>query len=254
MTRYHTSNKIPDLLTESRESLVDSHVIHEFDLKRVTENLSGCYGKIMGMVYREMLPLINGTRVLDCGCGFGQFSQVAIDAGFKVTPIDIDDVSLAIASEISKVPCRKESAYSTTLQDNSCDTAVCCDSIQHLEIGHLTPELERIGVKRVIIYESNVRNPFLMLYHAITGHEESNERNAEEIVHEFRRFGYNQVSLKYENIVSLPFSGGLQRRPVLLLGRFPAFIHRMDRAFGRVARALKLDRWLAFRFVIVLQR
>ena len=48
-------------------------------------------------------------------------------------------VKLALARSISQIPCRKESVYATSLPDGSCDSAVCCDSIQHFDIGHFVP-------------------------------------------------------------------------------------------------------------------
>src|SRR5215472_17763843 len=113
----------PDLLAASRESLVESHVIHHFEPMRVLHNLAGCYGTLIRSAYCEMLPLLKGRRIIDCGCGFGQFSHVAINAGFDVTSVDIDDTSLAIAREVSRIPCRRESIYATSLADGFCDTA-----------------------------------------------------------------------------------------------------------------------------------
>jgi SAM-dependent methyltransferase len=244
----------PDLLAASRESLVESHIVHEFEPARVLDNLAGCYGTLIQGVYREMLPLLKGGRIIDCGCGFGQFSHVAINAGFEVTSIDIDDASLAIAREVSRIPCRRESIYATSLPDGSCDTAVCCDSIQHFDIREFRRELKRLGVQRIVIYDSNISNPLLALYRGIVGHRESNDRTADAIVREFREYGYDLVALRYQNVVSLPISGGFQRRPVPLLHRFPRAIQRIDRRLEQAIRLLRLDRFLTFRFLLVLDR
>jgi SAM-dependent methyltransferase len=244
----------PDLLAVSRDGLVEAHIIHDFKLARVVENLKGCYGELMRERYREMLSWLRGKRIIDCGCGFGQFSRVAIDAGFEVTPIDIDDDSLALARSISQIPCRKESVYATSLPDGSCDSAVCCDSIQHFDIGYFVPEMKRLGVERIVIYDSNISNPLLTGYRALAGHKESNDRTADEIVREFQEHGYDLVALQFENIVSLPVSGGFQRRPIPLIHRFPGAIRSLDRLLARAARAIGLDRRLAFRYLIVLDR
>jgi SAM-dependent methyltransferase len=244
----------PDLLAASRQSLVGAHIIHDFRLARVLTNLAGCYGALMTGVYREMLSFLKGGRIIDCGCGFGQFSRLAIDAGFEVTAVDIDDASLPIARDISRIPCRRESVYATSLTDGSCDTAVCCDSIQHFDIGRLVAELKRLGVQRIVIYDSNIRNPLLTGYRVMTGHKESNDRTADAIVREFREHGFDVVVLRYENVISLPISGGLQRPPVPLLHRFPETIQRVDRLLAQAARTLRLDRLLTFRFLIVLDR
>src|SRR6516162_5291268 len=244
----------PDLLAASRESLVESHIVHEFEPARVLDNLAGCYGTLIQGVYREMLPLLKGRRIIDCGCGFGQFSHVAINAGFEVTSIDIDDASLAIAREVSRIPCRKESVYATSLPDGSCDTAVCCDSIQHFDINKFVPELKRLGVQRIVIYDSNISNPMLTAYRLMAGHKESNDRTADAIVREFCEHGYDVSALRYENVIALPISGGFQRPPVPLVHHFPSAIRRVDALISRAARLLRLDRRLTFRFLLVLDR
>jgi SAM-dependent methyltransferase len=244
----------PDLLATSRESLVRAHIIHDFRLARVLDNLAGCYGTLIRDVYREMLSFVKGRRIIDCGCGFGQFSRVAIDAGFEVTSVEIDDVSLALARDISRIPCRKESVYATSLPDGSCDTAVCCDSIQHFDIRAFVPELKRLGVQRIVIYDSNISNPLLTAYRLMAGHKESNDRTVDAIVRDFREHGYDVVALRYENVIALPISGGFQRPPVPLLHRFPSAIQSIDRLLAQTARVLRLDRRLTFRFLIVLDR
>src|SRR5437868_3707252 len=130
----------PDLLAVPRNSLVQADIIHDFARDRVLENLRGCYGWLIGERYRALLRWVEGRRIIDCGCGFGLFSRVALDAGYTVVAFDIDDVSLEIAQTVTAITCRKESVYATSLPDKSCDTAVCCDSIQHFELEYFLPE------------------------------------------------------------------------------------------------------------------
>jgi SAM-dependent methyltransferase len=218
------------------------------------KSLAGCYGTLIKGVYDEILSLVKGRHIIDCGCGFGQFSRMALDAGFEVTSIDVDDMSLAIARDISRIPCRKESVYATSLPDGSCDTAVCCDSIQHFEINKFVSELKRLGVQRIVIYDSNISNPMLIAYRLMAGHKESNDRTVEAIVHEFREHGYPVSALRYENVIALAISGGFQRPPVPLVHRFPNAIRRVDRLLSQAARLLRLNRYLTFRFLLVLDR
>ena len=251
---HMTDNTPPDLAAASRTDLLQSHVIHDFRRQRVVENLRGCYGQLMSTVYRDMLRLVVGNRVIDCGCGFGQFSRVALDAGFDVTSFDIDDASLDIAYTVSGIRPIRESVYATSLADGSRDTAVCCDSIQHFDIGHFAREVERLGVDRVIVYDSNIKNPLLGGYRLLTGHKETNDRTAEAIVAEFEAQGFDCVMRRYENIVSLPVSGGFQRRPLPIVHRRPKAIAAIDAWMAQASRRCGLDRWLAFRFLLVLDR
>jgi SAM-dependent methyltransferase len=237
-----------------RSSLIDANIIHDFNLSRVVQNLDGCYGELMRERYREMLSWINGRRIIDCGCGFGQFSRVALAAGFDVTAIDIDEASIALARTYSGIPCYRQSVYQTCLPDGKCDTAVCCDSVQHFNIQYFACEMERLGVKRIVIYDSNIENPLLMMYRVLAGHEENNDRTPQEIVRQFEEHNYRRVHLEYENILALPISGGFQRRPVPLLHRFPRALRTIDRAFVKFIRVCGLERRLSFRFLLILDR
>jgi SAM-dependent methyltransferase len=242
----------PNLLALPRDGLVQANIIHDFVRERVVANLGGCYGWLIRARYRSLLGWVAGRRIIDCGCGFGLFSRVALDAGYIVVAVDIDDVSLDIAQNVTAVPCRKESVYATSLPDQSCDTAVCCDSIQHFELDHFIPEMHRLGVRRIIVYDSNIHNPVLKMYRHINGHKESNDRTPGEIAAAFRRYRFEVTHMQYENIVSLPLSGGLQRAPVPGLTRFPGVISRVDGALSAVAFRLRIERWLSFRFCMVL--
>jgi SAM-dependent methyltransferase len=244
----------PDMLAYPRSGLIDANIIHEFKLSRVVQNLDGCYGELMRKRYREMLSWIKGTRIIDCGCGFGQFSRVALTAGFHVTAIEIDEASIALARTYSGIPCYKESVYQTSLPDGACDTAVCCDSVQHFNIQYFAHEMERLGVKRIVIYDSNIENPLLMMYRVLADHKESNDRTPQEIVRQFEEYNYRSVRLEYENIIALPVSGGFQRRPVPLLHRFPRALRAIDHALVKFIRACGLERRFSFRFFLVLDR
>jgi SAM-dependent methyltransferase len=244
----------PDLTTVSREQLVDTHIIHEFDGDLVAKNAKGCYGELIRRFYEPILAVLAGRRVLDCGSGFGLFSRQAIDAGFEVVSIDIDDVSIELARRISRITITRRSVYDTQLPADSIDAAVCFDSIQHFELENFIPELHRLGVKQLLVYDSNISNPLLKVYRKAARHEESHDRTREELVTAFKKAGFELVAMRYENFISLPVSGGFQRRPLPILGRFPAAIYRLDRAVESAFRLVRLDRLLAFRLLLVFER
>ncbi|MBV8830021.1 MAG: class I SAM-dependent methyltransferase [Acidobacteriaceae bacterium] len=254
MNRTPTSDPNSDVLAQSRETLLKAHIIHDFNMERVRANLIGCYGIIMAHVYRRMLRFVCGSRLIDCGCGFGQFARVAIDAGYQVHAVDIDDNSLELARQLSGIPCRKESVYATSLPDNSCDTAVCCDSVQHFDLRQLAPELGRLGVQRIIIYDSNLQNRFLKYHRAATGHEERNDLSVNDIVRELTQLGYSAMLLRYENYLSLPLSGGFQQAPFSLANRFPRAVYSLDQMLAPVVRTIGLEHQFAFRFLLIFDR
>ena len=115
-------------------------------------------------------------------------------------------------------------------------------------------ELDRLGVERLIIYDSNIQNRLLNRYRMTTGHEESNDRTAKDIIRELGQVGYEAVTLRYENYVSLPLSGGFQRPPFWLADRFPGVVFGMDLMLAPILRILRLERHFAFRFLLILDR
>lgn len=243
-----------DLSAASRNDLVDAHIVHEFDLGRVKRNHQGCYGELIRQRYLNILPLLRGKRVLDCGCGFGTFSQIAAEAGFDVYPVDIDDRSIEVARVINGLNVFKESVYHTSLADGSRDIAVCFDSIQHFEINFLLPELSRLGIRQVLIYDSNIQNPFLQTYRRAVKHQESQELAPQDIAYQFERGGFRLAYQGYENFISLPVSGGYQLPPWPIVHRFPSAIRIVDGVFERLFATAKLSRWFAFRFLLILER
>jgi len=239
----------------SREQLVHSHAIHEFDVDLAVRNARGCYGELIRRFYRPILEQLAGRRrILDCGAGFGLFTRHALDMGYQVVPIDIDDVSIELARRISNVETVKLNAYDTGLPDGHVDAAACLDSIQHFDLDLLIPELSRLGVRQVIVYDSNVSNPLLKAYRSAAGHEESHDYTPAELVSRFEAAGYRLVLKRYENFLSLPVSGGFQRPAVPLLSRVPALVYRADCLLRILLKAVFLDRVLAFRFLLVLER
>jgi SAM-dependent methyltransferase len=243
----------PDLTTVPRAELVNSHVIHEFDRARAHVNARGCYGQLIRRFYRPILRGLLGRRVLDCGCGFGIFSRLALDAGLQVVSIDIDDVSIELAKSISGIDCKRRSVYDTKLPPNSIDVAVCFDSIQHFEVELFLPEMRRLGVSQVVVYDSNVSNPLLNAYRGAAKHEESHDRTAEELVRQFAIEGFRLTLKRFENYISLPISGGFQRPPMPVLSLVPSVVYAVDRASEILFRIAQIDRFLAYRFLLVFE-
>jgi len=240
----------PDLAAAERSDLLASHVVHQFDEVLVRTNLEGCYGLIIRQIYQRILDDIPKARILDCGCGFGLFSHEASNLGFDIVSLDIDDQSIRIAQQLFGLRVRKESIYKTSLPDKSRDVAFFFDSIQHLELHHVLPELERLGVTTVVVYDSNVQNPFLKFYRAATQHEESHEYAPSCLIDTFEKGGFRLRHMRYDNLISLPLSGGLQRRPFPIIHRFPRTVLKIDSALSVLMRLVRLDRFLSFRFIL----
>jgi SAM-dependent methyltransferase len=242
-----------DFLTINRQELIDAHVIHEFDSSLVTDNHCGCYGALITQRYQEILSLLKGRKIIDCGCGFGTFAKVAREAGFTVHPVDIDEVSIDLAKELNQVEVIKESIYQTSLGDNTVEVAVCFDSIQHFNLEELIAEFKRIGIQQVLIYDSNIHNLLLQLYRRKNHHEESHELSPKEIISIFQKNGFQLTLKKYENLISLPASGGYQQRGWPIINKYPKVIEKLDTILLKLMRLCGLTKWLSFRFLLIFE-
>ena len=239
---------------DGRLELLEQNVIHEFDNALVRRNLRGCYGKLAKMFYEGMLDNIAGTRVLDAGCGFGLFSRLCKDRGFRVHAIDIDEHSLQIAREEFKLECRLESVYETSLPADSIDTVVFNDVVCHLEFPALMAEIARLGARRLIVFDSNIWNPLLRFYRYWSGHEEFQDYNLRQTIEHIERYDFKVRRSVFHNYLALPISGGLQRKPIPVLNWFPRVIDLGDRVLGKVLPWTGLSGYLAFRYLAVFDR
>lgn len=242
------------LVEMGRLDLLEQNVIHEFDHALVRRNLRGCYGQLAARFYQSMFPHLLGTRILDVGCGFGLFSHLCQQQGFHVHAIDIDEQSLEIARTEFQLDCRFESVYETSLPNESIDTAVFNDVICHLEFAKLKPEIDRLGVRRLIVFDSNIFNPLLTRYRRWAGHEEFHDYTPTQAHKQVEQMGFRSVHSAYHNFLSLPISGGLQRDPLPVLHWFPRMIFFCDRVLKAALSWTGLSRFLAFRYLAIFDR
>jgi SAM-dependent methyltransferase len=234
-----------------RMRLIQDHIIHEFDEALVLRNMRGCYGELMKRFYGRLLRDVVGNRVLDVGCGFGGFGACCAAHGLQVHSIDIDDESLRIARMLHGEHYHHESVYTTSLQAGSVDTIVINDAVAHLDLSPLMSEIRRLGAKRLLVHDSNIQNPLLRGYRNITGHKEHHDYTAPGLINALEAYGLRCVRCDFVNFLSLPISGGLQRKPIFLLHRFPGVIDGGDRLLGQFFKLVWLDRRLSFRFVAI---
>jgi hypothetical protein len=85
-------------------------------------------------------------------------------------------------------------------------------------------------------------------------HEEYHSYTASDVVRLFKADGFRCVKLEFVNFLSLPVSGGFQRRPLPIVSRFPALIYRVDSIIARMLAAFAIRQKLAFRFLAVFER
>lgn len=237
-----------------RQRLIQANIIHDFDATLSARNLRGSYGAVQRRRYRDLLRLVDGRRLLDAGCGLGLLTKVCLDAGYDVTAIDLDDRSLELAARLHSVQASRTSVYATGLAANSIDTALLFDVIEHLDFAPLLAELTRLGCRRVLVFDSNLRNPALRAYRRRAGHEEHQEYRPEDVIAGFGAGGFTLSSASYHDTLALALTGGLQREALPLLGRFPDFVYQCDRMVTWAARLMRIAPLTAFRYLLVFDR
>jgi SAM-dependent methyltransferase len=88
-------------------------------------------------VWLSTLKYIKG-KVVDLGCGPGQYMQLCLDNDIDYTGYDISGVAISKAKEIAKgyksVKLYKADLFEVDI-DNS-DTYVCCEMLEHIEKDH----------------------------------------------------------------------------------------------------------------------
>lgn len=235
--------------------MVAENIFHEFDEETVKGNLQGAYGTATGLIYeKDILPLMKGNRLLDAGCGFGLFTSIALKNKYHCYGIDSDENSLKIAQELYGIRCHRESVYQTSLPENSIDTVVFNDVIEHLDFIPLRKEIERLGARRIILYSSNLKNKALIIFRRLTDHKEHREYSLSDIQRELEKSGFTLTRLSYLNYIALPLTGGLKYRPLFTLRKHGRGIYLLDRFIKSLAECTKLGRYFAFRYVSVFDR
>lgn len=129
----------------------------------MTSHVESTYAKIAQAYSDEFfadtsdIPIINeltkrlpkGARVLDLGCGPGQFTKYLVDQGLVAEGVDISDEMLAIArARVPKVTFRKMDMRKLEYPDHTFDGILAAYSIIHIPAAELPGVFA--GIRRVI--------------------------------------------------------------------------------------------------------
>lgn len=171
------------------------------------------------------------------------------DRGLSIASIDVDEESAKVASELYNIDVEIVDLFDINPLERTFDVALLFDVISHLDIGKTAGKLRELGVKQVIIGDSNLKNMMLMLYRKMSGHEEHHDWSTKQVVEAMGAAGYSLETMVHYNTIGLPASGGFLRKPVGFFERHPKLTQSMDTTLSTVFRAIKLDTFTAFRYV-----
>jgi len=103
-------------------------------------------------VMQQNLP--EGSEILDVGCGTGNVAFQLAQVGYKVTGIDLDELSISYAREKFKHPGLKyevKNALSINSEEKQYDGIICSEVLEHLDhpeilVGYIKTLLKPQGI------------------------------------------------------------------------------------------------------------
>ncbi len=108
----------------------------------------------------EFVQAHAGRSVLDLGCGIGGYSKVLADRGFEVRSFDVVPEYVERARQLG-VPAEVYDGERLPLADDSVDTAILLEVIEHLEDpARLLAEARRVARLGVLITTPNCTQSF----------------------------------------------------------------------------------------------
>jgi ubiquinone/menaquinone biosynthesis C-methylase UbiE len=221
--------------------------------------------RFWGQVDRKHIDLlrhwIRGPRVLDLGCGYGDFTHAARERfGLESVGVDISASDLEIAR--GRFPDDEfvhANAEDLPLREGTFNTVVLRDSLHHLinesDWGRVSQELLRVSAPnaRLIFFDPNVHF-LLRLSRRLVAHRDE-ECTFERALSLMKGLGYEVLHTSFHTPFSMPLSGGFETAQ--LVPDWPRLQRSILRAEARIEQAMsrrQLGRRITFRYLIVGER
>lgn len=241
---------VRDLTEDEKVQLGIYHTMdHELARRQLRDDC--LCGKVRVQQDRAIADAILGTRVLDVGSGYGTLTRKLRRRGLQVTALEPHKETRDLAREWFGVSSSAEDVYSVPLEPDTIDTAIFRESVEHLDMELTLARLAELGVKRVLIFQSNL-NGKLRLTRWWLQHAEFNPKPRLYYEEALARHGFVVKSVTHRDVVAFPLSGGL-----LLKQRFPRIdaaeklLVAVDDALARTFDAVGLGPVTCWRFLIV---
>lgn len=205
--------------------------------------------RFWGQVDRKHVGIIqrwvNGSRVLDMGCGYGTTTAHLAKAGIDCTGIDYDPTAVAEAQRrFPNARYLNANAEELPFPDASFDVIVMRDALHHLyreaDFAKVRGEVLRVASPRarLIVFDPNV-NLILRTMRRIAAHKDE-ERD------------FETARASFNTLFTLPLSGGyvgLERVPNIRWAH--SVLIGAENQMERAVNAVRLGRRLCWRYVLV---
>jgi SAM-dependent methyltransferase len=208
------------------------------------------YGDVSERQNKTIVQLIppGVERVLDVGCGLGNFTTTLRAEGYDAVGIDLHTEALVMSRKrcwANALVCGD--VYCLPFGDGAFDYAVLRESAHHFDLDRVLLELRRVVLGGVIIFEPNP-TWVVRLARKIVAHVDR-EAPVEEVVALLRK---HVRSIGFSDVVAFPLSGGyVGFELVPNLVPLKKFVLASDAFIKRITHVLRLERSLCWRYVLL---
>jgi SAM-dependent methyltransferase len=211
------------------------------------------YGDVSQRQNKTIVQLIPSgvERVLDVGCGLGNFTNTLRAEGYDAVGLDLDNEALVVSRKRYRANALVSGdVYCLPFGDEAFDYAVLRESAHHFDLDRVLSELRRVVRGGVIIFEPN---PVwvVRLARKIIAHVDG-EAPLEEVVALLRKHNFSVRSIGFSDVVAFPLSGGyVGFELVPNFVPLKKFVLASDTFFERITHVLRLERSLCWRYVLL---
>lgn len=185
---------------------------------------------------RYLDKFVVGKKVLDVGCGMGFYSEYLANKGFDVTAIDTEK---QLIPEKSKF--KLANAENLPFEDESFDTILLFDILEHINDQKILKEIHRVCKKRVILSVPNKDDSFLPKYNLTFKHYKDKTHRREYTQREIKellgKFGFRVEHVAPEGEVSPFVFASFLRPPLAHLCSGLIFVLKKLRLFKSLPKA-----------------
>lgn len=159
-----------------------------------------------------------GLQLLDCGCGRGEFLQMANAAGFNASGLDIDNTCVDLARRFGKAEQIDPEDYLESLPDASVDIISSCHVLEHVENPkRLLCNMRRIARQYVLIAVPNLR-----LFTAFRGNKQGGVNDGH--LQGWDRVTLYNLAVRHCGLELVAFSSDMTK--------VPSISYRINKIFG----------------------